>query len=84
MGSKNASTLMDTVRQSNRMMIFFRGNLSASLPPSSATGRETSPAVAISSVAVPSLNPSLVVSRKVSMGHTKEPMAVTSCPTKRM
>ena len=66
------------------MMIFFLGNRSASLPPNSAMGRETAPAVAISMVATPSLKPSLVVSRKVIMGQTKEPMAVTSLPMNKM
>ena len=84
MGRRNASTYSATVRQSNRMMMFFRGNRSASFPPSSARGRETAPPVAISSAATPSLNPSLVVRRKVIIGQTKEPIAVTSFPTKRM
>ena len=59
-------------------------NRSANLPPSSAAGKESTEAVAIINVAVPSESPSLVVRKKVSMGQTKEPMAVTRRPMKRM
>ena len=84
MGIRKASTYSATVRQSKRMMIFFLGKRSASFPPSSAMGREAAPPVAMISVATPSLKPSLAVSRKVIMGQTKEPMAVTSLPTNRI
>ena len=84
MGSAAASRYRETVRQSKRIMIFFLGNRSAILPPRRAAGRETVPAVAMSMVATPSDKPSLVVSRKVIMGQTKEPMAVTSFPTNKI
>lgn len=84
MGNAAASRYSDTVRQSKRMMIFFREKQSASLPPRSAAGKETAPAVAMSIAATPSEKPSLVVKRNVIMGQTKEPMAVTSFPTNRI
>ena len=62
----------------------LRLNRSASLPPSSAAGKDSTEAEAMSKVEVPSSRPSLVVRKKVSMGQTKEPMAVTSLPMKRM
>ena len=70
--------------QSNTTMMDFRENRSASLPPSSAAGKDSTEAVAIINVDMPSVRPSLVVRKKVSMGQTKEPMAVTSLPIKRI
>ena len=72
------------VRKSKIMIMFFRRNLSASLPPRSAAGKERTDAVAISRVDVPSDSPSFAVRKKVSMGQTKEPIAVTSFPTNKI
>ena len=72
------------VRKSKIMIIFFLRNRSASLPPSSAAGKESTDAVAISRVDVPSDSPSFAVRKKVSMGQTKEPIAVTSFPTNKI
>jgi len=65
-------------------MMRFRLNRSASFPPNRAAGKERTEAVAISNVEVPSDRPSLVVRKKVSMGHTNDPIAVTNLPMNRM
>ena len=72
------------VKKSKTIIMVFRLNRSASFPPKSAAGKERTEAVAISKVETPSDSPSFVVRKKVSMGHTNDPMAVTSRPMKRI
>ena len=83
-GSMAAIIYSATVRQSKMIIMYFRLKRSASFPPSSAAGSDSTVAVAMSTVAVPSERPSFVVRKNVSMGQTNEPIAVTSFPTNRM
>ena len=83
-GSSAAAIYRLTVRQSKIIIMRLRLKRSASFPPRIAAGRDSTVAVAISIVACPSVRPSFAVKKKVSMGHTKEPIAVTSLPMNSM